>query len=110
MFLSNLIALREGMTLPTMQSVLGCTGCGRRRPLIWVLMLVIKKGRENNPLVLHKTFVLFLSANILIGVLPVALTNSELPNSLRITQGWPFMCLLSGFLLFRSNFGLDLIF
>ncbi len=70
--------------------------------LIWALMLLFKKYRSNNPLVLQKPFVLFLLANILIGVVPAALTNSELPNSLRITGAWPFVCLLSGYLLWQA--------
>ena len=70
--------------------------------LIWGLKLLIKKGRNNNPLILQNSFILFLLANILIGVVPAALTNSELPNSLRITGSWPFMCLLSGFLLWQA--------
>ncbi len=70
--------------------------------LFWLFMLLIKKYRGLNPLVLQKHFVLFLAVNILIGVLPAALTNSELPNSLRITGSWPFMCLLSGFFLWQA--------
>jgi hypothetical protein len=70
--------------------------------LVWALMLLIKRYRANNPLVLQRAFVLFVVINILIGVMPVALTNSELPNSLRITGAWPFVCLLSGFLLWQS--------
>jgi hypothetical protein len=70
--------------------------------LVWVLMLLVPKYRSNNPLVLQKTFVLFLIINILIGVVPAALTNSELPNSLRITGAWPFVCLLSGFLIWQA--------
>ncbi len=70
--------------------------------LVWLLMLINKTNRINNPLVVHRSFILFLAVNILIGVLPVALTNSELPNSLRITGAWPFVCLLSGFLLWQA--------
>jgi hypothetical protein len=70
--------------------------------LIWTLFLLVKKYRKNNPLVIQKSFVLFLIINILIGVLPAAMTNSELPNSLRITGAWPFVCLLSGFLLWQA--------
>jgi hypothetical protein len=70
--------------------------------LAWALMLLVKKDRSNNPLVLQRSFILFLMINILIGVLPAALTNSELPNSLRITGAWPFLCLLSGFFLWQA--------
>jgi len=70
--------------------------------LMWVIMLLIKKNINNNPLILQKPFVFFLLANILIGVVPAALTNSELPNSLRITGAWPFMCLFSGFFIWQA--------
>lgn len=68
----------------------------------WAVMLLIKKNRSQNPLVLQRSFLLFLIINILIGVFPAALTNSELPNSLRITGSWPFVCLLSGYLLWQA--------
>lgn len=70
--------------------------------LIWALMLLFKKYRNNNPLVLHKYFICFLVVNIFIGVIPSALTTEELPNSLRIIGAWPFMCLLSGFLIWQA--------
>jgi hypothetical protein len=70
--------------------------------LVWVFMLFIKRYRDNNPLVLQKNFLFFLISNVFIGVLPAALTNSEIPNSLRITGAWPFVCLLSGYLLWQS--------
>jgi len=70
--------------------------------IVWLLWLVNKKSRLNNPLAVHRSFVLFLTVNILIGIVPVALTNSELPNSLRITGAWPFVCLLSAFLLWQA--------
>jgi hypothetical protein len=65
-------------------------------------MLLFKKYRADNPWLLQWPFILFLSVNILIGVVPAALTNSELPNSLRITCAWPFFCLLSGFFLWQA--------
>jgi len=70
--------------------------------LLFLVMLLTKSGRKNNPLATHWHWVVFLSVNILIGVVPVALTNSELPNSLRIIGSWPFMCLLSGFFLWQA--------
>ena len=70
--------------------------------LLFLVMLLTKSGRKNNPLAVHRHWVVFLVVNILIGVVPVALTNSELPNSLRIMGSWPFMCLLSGFLLWQA--------
>jgi len=70
--------------------------------IMWAFMLVIKKNGKENPLRVQKYFVLFLMVNILLGVVPAALTNSELPNSLRITGAWPFTCLLSGYLLWQA--------
>ena len=69
--------------------------------LVFIIMLLFKKSRPNNPLVLQKYFICFLVVNILIGVVPSALTT-DLPNSLRIIGAWPFMCLLSGFLLWQA--------
>jgi hypothetical protein len=69
---------------------------------IWLCLLLMQKYVRNNPLIVQKYFIIFLIINILIGVLPAALTNSELPNSLRITGSWPFVCLLSGYLLWQA--------
>jgi len=52
-------------------------------------------------LILQKYFLCFLAVNILIGVIPSALTT-DLPNSLRIICAWPFVCLLSGYLLWQA--------
>jgi len=70
--------------------------------LVFLLMLLTKFGRKNNPLAVHRYWLVFLFVNIFIGVVPAALTNSELPNSLRIIGSWPFMCLLSAFLLWQA--------
>ncbi len=70
--------------------------------LIFLLMLLIKSGRKNNPLVKHPFWILFLLINIFIGIVPSALTNSEIPNSLRIMGSWPFMCLFSSFMLWQA--------
>jgi len=70
--------------------------------MIFLLMLLTKSGRKNNPLITHGHWLVFLIVCILIGVVPAALTNSEIPNSLRIMGSWPFMSLLSGYLLWQS--------
>jgi len=70
--------------------------------LIWCFMLLINKNRNNNPILEQNILLIFLITNILIGVIPAALTNSELPNSLRITGSWPFMCLFSGYFLWQA--------
>ncbi len=74
--------------------------------VIWLFMLIVGWLREGKPEARtrrsDKGILLLLLANILIGVLPAALTNSELPNALRITGAWPFSCLLSGYLLWQA--------
>jgi len=67
---------------------------------VLLILLFIKKGRGENPIVSQKYFLFFLFSNILIGVIPSALTT-DLPNSLRIIGSWPFMCLFSGFFLWQ---------
>jgi len=67
--------------------------------LVFLLMLFTKSGRKNNPIVTHGHLLILFIACILIGVLPAALTNSEVPNSLRIMGSWPFMCLFSSLIL-----------
>jgi len=69
--------------------------------LLFLGMLLTRSGRKNNPLIVHWPWVFFLIINVLIGIVPVSLTNSELPNSLRIMGSWPFMCLFSGFILWQ---------
>ncbi len=46
-------------------------------------------------------FLTFLLANIFLGIIPAALTNSEIPHALRIDGGWPFLCLLTGYFMYR---------
>jgi len=70
--------------------------------LIFLVMLLTKLGRKNNPLLVYWPWVVFLVVNILIGIVPAALTNSEIPNSLRISGSWPFVCLFSGFFLWQA--------
>lgn len=70
--------------------------------LVWGCLLLTKKSRADNPLKSNFSLLIFLFINVLIGVLPSALTNSELPNSLRITPSWPFLCLMNGFLIWRA--------
>ncbi len=43
----------------------------------------------------------FLLCCFLLGILPVAVTNSDLPNSLRMIGSWPFGVLLAGYGLWR---------
>jgi hypothetical protein len=48
-------------------------------------------------------FVAFAVANIFLGIVPSAMTNSELPNALRIIGAWPFVCLLTGYAIWRMS-------
>jgi hypothetical protein len=51
-----------------------------------------------NPVIKHRRWLLFLAANFLIGIIPSALTNQELPHVLRMSGSWPFMMLFTGFM------------
>jgi len=70
--------------------------------LVFLLMLLTKSGRKNNPVLVNQSWLIFLFINVLIGVLPAALTNSEIPNSLRIMGSWPFMVLLTAYLIWQA--------
>jgi len=63
-----------------------------------VLMVGRIKGVEN-PWVTEGAWLLFLVLNFLISIIPSALTNQELPHSLRICGSWPFMMIFTGLLL-----------
>jgi hypothetical protein len=71
--------------------------------VIFLFLLFSPKLRTNNPWMEHRSLLIFLMASYLIGFIPVALTNSELPNSLRICGAWPFLCLFSGFFLWKLS-------
>lgn len=64
---------------------------------ISLLFLLIKPLRSENPWNKNRWFLLWVIFNIFLGIIPSALTNSELPNSLRIVGSWPFTCLLTGY-------------
>jgi len=51
-----------------------------------------------NPVIEHRRWLLFLAANFFIGIIPSALTNQELPHSLRMCGSWPFLMLFTGFM------------
>ena len=57
--------------------------------------------KEGNPWKKDRAFLLLIVVNIFLGIIPSALTNSELPNSLRIVGSWPFMCLLTGYWMYQ---------
>ena len=65
--------------------------------LFWALLFWIQPLRKYNPWQGQSLFLLFLLVNIFLGIVPAALTNSEIPNSLRIVGSWPFMCLLGAY-------------
>jgi len=70
--------------------------------IFFLLMFFFKKKKANNPLYIHREWVIFLLISMMIGVIPSALTNSEIPNSLRIMGSWPYLSLLSVFLLWQA--------
>ncbi len=61
------------------------------------LLFWVRPLRDHNPWQQQKGFLFFLLANIFLGIVPSALTNSEIPNSLRIIGSWPFMCLFTAY-------------
>ncbi len=69
---------------------------------LFMLFACIKKYRLTVSQAGEQYFIVFLVVNIAIGIVPAALTNSELPNALRISGSWPFMCLLTGFFLWKA--------
>ena len=70
--------------------------------VLFILIACVRSGQLTHVLAGEKCFVALLVVNIAIGIVPAALTNSELPNALRITGSWPFMCLLTGFFLWKA--------
>ena len=62
---------------------------------------IVKPKNLSNPWSKDSLFLVFLLANILLAIIPAALTNSELPHALRIDGGWPFLCLLTGYFMYR---------
>lgn len=50
----------------------------------------------------ERLWLIFLLANILICVIPAALTWQDIPHSLRVQAMWPLMVLLSGFVLDKA--------
>jgi len=67
----------------------------------WALLFWTKPLKRHNPWFEHMGFLLFLIVNIFLGIVPSAVTNSEIPNTLRVVGSWPFMCLLSAYFLYR---------
>jgi hypothetical protein len=69
--------------------------------LLSVLLLLIPLTRTKSPWFQDTAFLVLMIVNIFLAIIPAAITNSELPNSLRIVGGWPFMCLLTGYFMWR---------
>jgi hypothetical protein len=69
--------------------------------VIYFLMLFIKPLRSYSPWLKDYLFLTLLLSNIFLGIIPSALTNSEIPHALRVDGGWPFMCLLSGYVIYQ---------
>jgi len=69
--------------------------------LIFAVFAVLALGYRSwndNPLIKHWRWLLFLAVNFFIGIIPSALTNQGLPHALRICGSWPFMMLFTGFM------------
>jgi len=65
--------------------------------VVFLIMLMMRPSWKDNPVLKNRRWLLFLAANIFIGIIPSALTYQELPHALRICGSWPFMMLLTGF-------------
>ena len=67
---------------------------------IFIILGSITKNPDVNK---DKWVLLFLTLNFFLSIVPAGLTNSELPNSLRIINGWPFTCILAGYGLWQLS-------
>ena len=60
-------------------------------------------GRTKDPFVyLNSTFILF-AGGYLAGLVPPALTWEALPHALRAVGCWPFVCLMTGFIIWKAE-------
>jgi len=66
--------------------------------MVFLILAVLYRSWDQNPVIKHWRWLLFLAVNFFIGIIPSALTNQEIPNALRICGSWPFMILFTGFM------------
>lgn len=66
--------------------------------LVFLVLIFLRPSWGQNPVMVHRRWILFLAANFFIGIIPSALTNQELPHALRMCGSWPFMMLFTGFM------------
>jgi hypothetical protein len=59
---------------------------------------LVRRSWQDNPVIKHRRWLVFLGLNFFIGIIPSALTNQELPHALRISGSWMFMMLFTGFM------------
>jgi len=64
------------------------------------LLLAVKPLRPYNPWIGQSALLVLCLANIFLGVIPAAITNSEIPHSIRCVGGWPFLCLLVAYFIY----------
>ncbi|GEM_PF-710239 len=99
--LSKLVSLR----LPRLRQVAGRGALeGRSNPIV-VRLLRSLRGTRND----DQWFLLFVLVNIALGIIPSAMTNTEMPNSLRIIASWPFVSLLTGYGIWRMSLRFPLV-
>lgn len=65
--------------------------------LLALAMLVISVVRDKAFLKAHTLLIVFCLVNILLAMVPSALTNEEIPHAVRTSLGLPFLALLVGF-------------
>lgn len=68
--------------------------------LVFLILAFLRRSWGDNPVIKNRRWLLLLTVNFFIGIIPSALTNQELPHALRICGSWPFMMLFTGFMLF----------
>lgn len=65
--------------------------------LVLIALVLMRKVPRilEHPFAKDKAWLVFLGVNFLIGIIPSALTNQELPHSLRICGSWPFVMIFT---------------
>ncbi len=68
--------------------------------IVFLALVFLRHSWQDNPLIKHRRWLLFLTVNFFIGIVPSALTYQELPHALRMCGSWPMMMLFTGFMWF----------
>ncbi|MBF0511810.1 MAG: glycosyltransferase family 39 protein [Candidatus Omnitrophica bacterium] len=63
---------------------------------LFFILALLKPAWQENPVIKHRRWLIFLALNFFIGIIPAALTFQELPHALRVSGSWLFMMLFTG--------------